>query len=198
MNSFRLRTCCRTKCRGHCVTADNRVVPDRTEWPSADDPCTSHICNEGNVANHTSMCSSLHCPQAHHLWRVGECCPICDANWAMFCAEDSDCDVVCPPGRMFAVDPKRGCDLCKCAPATATEAMTTSLPVAIPTDDVPPHSIRFYFYLDPADAATKTLLIGISVALCVVLVACLAAIAFYFHRRVYNKVPLLNFGNAPA
>jgi Antistasin family len=211
MNSFRLRTCCSTKCRDHCVTSDNRVFPHRAEWPSADDSCTTHVCNEGSVSNHTSMCSPLACPRAHHLWTDGACCPTCDTDWASFCAEDSDCDIACQHG--FRTDPVRGCDLCRCAPKATTTSTTsaatetntdsapasTSLPIAITTrsgdDDA---ARRFYFYLDPTDATTKTLVVGLSVALCLVILACLAAVTCYLHRRVYRKVPLLSFGSSSA
>jgi Antistasin family len=219
MNSFRLRTCCSMKCRDHCVTSDNRVFQHRAEWPSADDSCTTHVCNEGIVSNHTSMCSPLACPRSHHLWAEGACCPTCDTDWASFCAEESDCDIACQHG--FRTDPDRGCDLCKCAPATTTPLSTssavteteaetdtekapasTSLPIAITTDsgddDFTRSARRFYFYLDPTDATTKTLIVSLSIGLCLVIVACLAAVTCYFHRRVYRKVPLLSFGSSSA
>lgn len=198
-NEDQLMACCSTKCKEFCITPDETIVRDGREWINADDPCISHICNKGIVSNHTSVCSGLPCSQEHYVVTPGKCCPTCDADWASFCPEDEDCDIACQHG--FVVDLKRGCDLCRCArrkaPFSSTSPPATSQKAPVPTDDAPPRSVHFYFYLDPtADVATRNLLLGIAVASCVILVACLAGIAWFFHRRVYKRVPLLSFTNS--
>lgn len=160
------------------------------------DPCLEHICYDGVISNQTSLCSGIPCPKEHHIIAPGDCCPTCSSDWANFCSEDEFCDIACEFG--FAVDLERGCDLCRCA-RRKTET-TTSSPIEFSTSngDAPPRIVHFYFYLDPTDDTTKVLLIGIAIALSVIFVGCLAAIGWYFHRRIYKQVPLLSLRNSSA
>lgn len=191
-NDLNLMVCCNSKCKEGCVTSSYEIVPNGTEWSNPDDPCTSHICNNGIVSNHISVCVGLPCSLEHRFTAPGECCPVCNSNWATFCPEDEDCDIACQHG--FVMDHQRACDLCKCARRkveTSTSASTTS-EASIKDDAPPPRTVHFYFYLDPTDGATRNLFIGLAVGCCVILAACLAAIGWYFHRKVYRRVPLLS------
>lgn len=197
-SSLNLLICCNFKCKQSCITLDNEIVPNGTEWVNPEDPCTSHICNNGIISNHTSACSGLPCGLEYQIKSPSECCSRCDSNWASFCPEPEhvDCDMVCQYG--FEVDQQRKCDLCRCAKRideTLTSAITTSEPTS---NDDASKTVHFYFYLDPSDGATKYLTIGLAFACCVILVACLAAFGWYFHRKVYKKVPLLSFRNSSA
>lgn len=203
INNFQLISCCNSMCRMNCTTTDGEHVPHRTEWLDSDDACITHICNDGVIANHISSCHGLPCPIEHHVRNTGECCSVCSPNWASFCPEHADCDIACQFG--FAVDAQRGCDFCKCArkktdtSKAPTFKVTTSSTTTTPSlNDDAPHSVHYYFYLDPTDAATKHLLIGLAVACGVIFVACLAGIGWYFHRKVYKRIPLMSLRNSSA
>lgn len=193
-----LAFCCSTKC--FCYTSDGKIISNGAEWLDLDDPCTNHVCNNGVVSNHSAVCAGLPCSPEHRIYAHGECCPVCSVNWATFCVEDSDCDIACQFG--FVEDRQRGCDLCKCAKRKI--AQTTTSPTTVITheatsnNDATPRSVHFYFYIDPTDGATKTLFIGTVIALCGTFVACLAAVGWYFHRRIYKKVPLLSLAHSSA
>lgn len=191
--------CCSLKCQNYCTTSDNRIVPEGTQWDDIDDPCTSHICDRGIVSNHTSACMGLPCPREHHSFTQGKCCPTCNSNWASFCPEVVDCDIACQYS--FVVDHQRGCDLCRCevrrTESTASVMTSTTTTETSRIDDAT-RGGPFYFYLDPTDAATKNLVVGIAIACGVILVACLAGIGWYFHRKVYRKVPLLSLRSSSA
>lgn len=191
--------CCSLKCKESCITSDNEIVPNGTEWVNLEDPCTSHICYKGIVYNQTSLCSPLPCGQEFHIRGLSECCPRCNSNWASFCTdpENEDCDIACQYG--YVVDKQRQCDLCRCAKRKDETPTSTIATTSEPTSsDDASKTVHFYFYLDPSDGATKYLTIGLAVACCVILVAFLAAVACYFHRKVYKQVPLLSFRNSSA
>lgn len=195
-NNPHLLTCCNMKCMEFCVTSENEIIPDGHKWTNVDDPCTTHICHHGFISNLTSVCSGLPCSPEYRFTSPGECCATCSSNWASFCPEDENCDIVCEFG--FAVDSHHACDLCRCAkrktetPTSPTNESSTS------NNDAPVRSVHFYFYIDPTDGATRNLLIGFTVALGVIFVACLVGIGWYFHRRVYRQVPLLSLRNSSA
>lgn len=204
LNNLQLMSCCNLMCRQNCTKHDGTVVPDKTEWPHSDDACISHICNDGEISSHISSCRALPCPIEYHIKIPGECCSVCSSNWASFCPEHADCDTACQFG--FAVDEERGCDKCECArrrtttetSKTPTFKVTTSSTASPSSSHDAPHSVHYYFYLDPADAATKHLLLGLAVACGVILVACLAGIGWYFHRKVYKRVPLMSLRNSSS
>lgn len=181
-----LSQCCR-KCK--CVADDGASVSNGTAWLSPNDPCSTHICIDGDISTHISLCSALPCPLEYHLWTSGQCCPTCDSKWASFCAEDTNCDIVCQYG--FVTDFKRGCDLCKCVRKYIDATMTSTLSTALASNDDATQTIHFNFYLDSTNNEMKTL-IGIAIASCIVVVPCFAGIAWYFHRKVYKKVPLIS------
>lgn len=190
--------CCSFICKESCINAENEIVPNGEEWINPDDPCITHICNNGVVSSQASLCSPLPCEREHQIRSPNECCPRCDLNWASFCPdpEHADCEIACQYG--FEVDQLRKCDLCTCAKRkdeTPTSVITTSEPSS--SDDAS-KTVHFYFYLNLSDGATKYLTIGLAVACCVILMACLAAFGWYFHRKVYKKVPLLSFRNSSA
>lgn len=190
--------CCSVKCNLSCITSDNEIVPKGTEWIDPEDSCTSHICNNGIISTFQSVCAGLPCDLEYHIRRPGECCSTCDPSWASFCQdpENEDCDMSCRYG--FIRDQQRDCDLCRCLniqTETPTSVITTSEPAS--SNDAP-KTVNFYFYLDPSDGATKYLTIGLAIACCVILMACLAAFGWYFHRRIYKKVPLLAFRSSSS
>lgn len=195
-NNHHLLNCCSIKCREFCITSDNQIVADGHKWTNAEDPCTSHICHNGFISNLTSMCSGLPCPVEHRLTTPGECCATCNPNWASFCPEDEYCDIACEFG--FVVDSHRGCDLCRCSRRKTETSTSSTSESPTSSNDAPPRTVHFYFYLDPTDAATRNLLLGLAVSLAVILVACLVAIGWFFHRKVYRQVPLLSFRNSSA
>ena len=192
-NRLNLLICCSSKCKENCITLDNEIVSNGAKWVNPEDPCTSHICYNGIVSNHTSACSGLPCDVEFHIRSPNECCSRCDPNWASFCPDpdNEDCDIACQFG--FVRDQERKCDLCRCAKRkdeTPTSVKTTSEPAS--SNDAT-KTVNFYLYLDP-----KYLTIGLAIGCCVILVACLAALGWYFHRRVYKKVPLLSFRSSSA
>lgn len=192
--------CCKIKCRESCLTSFNEIVPNGRSWMNPEDPCTTSICNNGIISNHTSVCSGLPCSSEHHVYRDDTCCPLCDADWASFCPEVYDCDIACRFG--FEQDSERSCDVCKCARFESTTS-STSTSVAydstlIDDEGQTTRTVKFYLYFDPTDGATKNLLIGITITCFALFVICLAAIGWYFHRKVYRKIPLLSLGNSSA
>lgn len=187
-------TCCNLKCRKSCVTSLNEIVSHGESWMNSEDPCTNHVCMNGIISNHTSVCSGLPCSSEYHVYRNDKCCPSCDPSWASFCPEDEYCDIACQYG--FKKDSQRGCDLCRCA-RKISEATTSSSTTPTDDDTQTSRTVKFYLYFDPTDGATKNLLIGITITF-VIFVICLAAIGFYFHRKVYRKIPLLSLGNSSA
>lgn len=192
-SNVQLRLCCELKCSDYCVNQLGEIVPDGSEWKNMEDPCLTHFCVEGVVSNHTSMCFGLACGPEHYVKEPDECCPSCDARWASFCPEVDCNDLACQHG--FVVDPVRRCDLCQCA-RRRLETTSTSQPempsAATPTRDNSTRTVPFYFYLDPTDGATKNLILGLTITCCVLLVLCLSGIGWYFHKKVYKKVPLLS------
>lgn len=193
--------CCKIKCRESCVTSFNEIVPNGGTWINPEDACTTHVCNNGIISNHTSACSGLPCSSEFHVYRNDTCCPKCDADWASFCPEAEDCDMACRYG--FKYDTERGCDLCKCRKRIETSTSSTSTSATydstlINEENQTTRTVKFYLYFDPSDGATKKLLIGITITCLALLIICLTAIGWFFHRRVYKKVPLLSLGNSSA
>lgn len=187
-------TCCNLKCRKSCIS-DGQLYLDGSKWLDLDDACATHICNDGHISTHISMCYGLPCSIEHHIRAPGECCSQCDPNWASFCPEEVDCDRACQFG--FEVDPKRRCDLCRCARKKLETSSTSTTAEPSSVDDAT-RTIHYYFYLDPTEGATKNLVLGLAVACGVLLVVCLAGIAWFFHRKVYKRVPLMSLNNSKA
>lgn len=199
INKFHLMECCSSMCKKNCTTSDGTSISDGTEWLNPNDSCMSYICNDGYVSTHVSLCYALPCPNDYRVEKPGMCCPTCNSSWASFCPEDEECDIACQFG--FVVDHERSCDLCKCARRTL-ETSTVSAPapttVKPSLNDDASRTVPFYFHRDPTDAATKTLLIGLAVASGILVLACLVGIGWYFHRKVYKKVPLVSLRNSSA
>jgi hypothetical protein len=200
-NRRHLEVCC-SLCKENCTAADGSRVEHKSEWMKPDDPCTTFVCYNGRISEQISSCSGLICPKEFQIRRSGDCCNSCDPNWASFCPEDEDCDIACQFG--FVIEQERGCNICKCArkiPSTTSSTTTASTATESSSsaafDNDATRTVPFYFYLNPTDEATQNLFIFVC-AFGVVLVACLAAIGFYFHRRVYKKVPLLNMQNSSS
>lgn len=186
-SSNSISKCCNVQCKG-CWTADDAKVQHDFEWIDKDDPCLQHVCRNGIISNLTSLCMGLPCPVESHLFTPGECCPTCDSSWASFCPGDEECDIVCQYG--FNIDKKRNCDLCKCA-RKIIETTSTTAATSDEIDDVN-HRNRFNSFFDPTDGATRNLFLGLAVACGVLLVVCLSGIAWYYHRKVYKRVPLMH------
>lgn len=192
--------CCSIKCK-NCLRPDGSSVREGLEWTNRDDPCMSHICSNGVISTHASLCSGIPCPPEHRFIPPGECCPTCSLTWASFCPEDFNCDIACQHG--FAVDEQRGCDLCRCArkkienTSTTLATTTKTLPETSSSDDAT-HKVPFYIKLNPADDSTKNIFFGIIIAGGIIFVACLAGIGWYFHRAGYKRAPLVRLRSSSA
>jgi len=189
-----------------CLSEHGKFVQDGHKWTDSNDACIHNICDNGTIHSQAFLCAAISCAIEDRITLPGECCPICDPTKSTFCPEEEhqECDIACRFG--FVVDP-RGCDLCECVrksqtSTTTTTEITTSSSTSTTTEAtaaLPPehHTINPHIHdvhSHAFDFAEHSMMIYIALAgaACAFL---LSGLIWYAHRRIYKRVPAMEWQN---